>query len=173
MKKLSALTIALIASLVANALLIGLVAGAHLGKPKPSERGPGRANPDFILARSIQAVVPDAEREEIRAAFRQAFRESRDYIDAKRDAQARLRTAMLATPFDKAAVDQAFADIRAADAVLNERFQASLADQLSSLSAEEREALGARLKEMDEKFGRRRGGKRDGEGRRDAPPPRG
>ena len=169
MKNFSALTIALIVSLVANALLIGLVVGLHLGKPKPGERGPGRSNPDFMLARSIQGVVPDEDREEIREAFREAFRESRDYIVAKREAQRRLRETMVQTPFDKAAVDQAFADIRAADAVLNKRFQASLSEQLSQLSAEEREALGARLQDMEERFERRR--RRSGPGeRRDGPP---
>ncbi|MEM5517862.1 periplasmic heavy metal sensor [Henriciella sp. AS95] len=171
MKKFSPLTIALIVSLVANALLIGLVAGSILGKPDKRHRGPGRANPDFMIARGIQSVVPDSERKQIRQAFRQAFADSRALIDEKREAQRRLREAMLQTPFDQEAVEQAFADIRAADIVLNERFQASLTEALADLDESEREALGAWLEDMDERFDRRRTRRGERDGQREPPPP--
>ena len=172
MKKFSALTIALIVSLIANALLIGLFAGSMLGKPKHDDRGPGRGDPDFMIARGIKSVVPETERQQVRQAFREAIAESKELIDAKRDAQRRLRQAMVATPFDREAVDQAFSDIRTADIALNERFQASLSDALADLDESEREALGVWLEDMEKRFERRRSRKdRDRDGRRGPPPP--
>lgn len=174
MKRFSPLLLGLIISLIVNALFVGLIVGGMLGKPRHGHGGPGRGNPDFAIARGIQSVVPESERDEIRSAFRAAFMESRELIGKKREAQSRLSEALVATPFDKAAVDEAFAEIREADNVLKERFQSVLSERLAEMDPSERQALGEWLRDMEERFGRRGGRRGDGEWRKrgeDSPPP--
>ncbi|MEQ9314898.1 MAG: periplasmic heavy metal sensor [Henriciella sp.] len=174
MKKFSPLLLGLIVSLIANALLAGLLIGGLLGKPRHGDRGPGRGDPDFAIARGIQSVVPESERDEIRSAFMTAFGESRELIDEKREAQRRLSEALVAEPFSQSDVDQAFADIRMADLVLKERFQATLSDELAKIDPAERRALGEWLRQVEERRGRFHGRRGDGErGWRRRPPDEG
>lgn len=172
MKKFSPLLLGLIVSLIANALLAGLLIGGLLGKPKHGHRSPGRGDPDFAIARGIQSVVPESERGEIRSAFMAAFEESRQLIDEKREAQRRLSAALVAEPFSQSDVDEAFADVRMADLVLKERFQATLSQELAKMEPEQRVALGEWLQQVERRSGRFRGRRGDGErGWRRPPPP--
>ena len=73
--RLSPVAIGLVVSLVLNALLVGLIAGNMMGAPKSerhsgAHRGGGGGS-DFEIARGIEAVVPDTDREGIRRALRQ------------------------------------------------------------------------------------------------------
>ncbi len=179
-RALPPLAIVLVISLAVNALLIGLFAGNLLGRPDhPGDRGPRGGNSDFMMARSIEDVVPEADRDQIRQAFRQAFRDSRDIWTEKRAARTALSEALAAEPFDAAAVDQAFADMRAADQALTARFQSVLSQELADLSVEQRATLVERLNEINrrrmERVDRhkdRRGPPDDGDGPPgDGPPP--
>ena len=139
-KRLSGTAIALILSLVANALLIGFLLGGQLGERDRERRGP-RGGAEHMIARGIQSIVPDEDRAELRAAFRNAFRSARGQWHEKRSARDDLIAALKATPFERAAVDQAFLDMRTADSALNETFQTVLADQIAALSDEQRGEL--------------------------------
>ena len=136
-RALSTLGIVLVISLIANALLVGMLAGNSVGaKDEPRrERGPRGGGDEAEIARAIEAVVPDDVRKEVRQGFRAAFREAMPYFATKREAQRGLLDALSAEPFDRAAVDAAFADIRAADETLTASFQSVLADELGSLTA--------------------------------------
>ena len=92
-------------------------------------------------------------------------------------ARDRLIEALRQTPFDRAAVDQAFADMRAADVVLNENFQTTLTDQLAELDDAQRLELVDWLEEVEARRAERRGrsdrrGDRNEDGERRRPPPR-
>ena len=168
--RLSRTSIALIVSLVANALLIGFLVGGQLGERERERRGP-RGGTEHMIARGIESIMPERERGEIRTAFRDAFRSARGQWQEKRMARDRLIEALRQTPFDRAAVDQAFADMRAADVSLNENFQTTLTDQLAELDDAQR------LEEVEARRAERRGrsdrrGGPDGDGDRRGPPPR-
>ncbi|WP_018147565.1 periplasmic heavy metal sensor [Henriciella marina] len=172
-KRLSSLSIALIVSLVANALLIGFLVGGQLGERDHRRHGPRGA--DHMIARGIQSIVPDDEREGIRDAFRDAFRSASGSWREKRQARDDLVAALSSSPFDPAAVDNAFLAMRTADARLNETFQTALSDQIAALSPEQRAELVAWLEEVEARRAEaraerpeRRGGRED----RDGPPPR-
>lgn len=145
-RTLSALGIVLVISLIANALLLGLVLGKAIGKPD-KHKGPRGGGEEFHIARAMDDVVPEAARDEMQQAFRQTFRNSREAWDNKRAAREALTEAIVADPFDPEAVDAAFADMRAADSRLTERFQAVLTAQLSTLTVEQRIEMVNRLEE--------------------------
>ncbi|WP_300393589.1 periplasmic heavy metal sensor [Henriciella sp.] len=151
-RALSTLGIALVVSLIANALLIGLILGNAIGKPdRPHhERGPRGGGEEFEIARGMESVMPDSAHKEMRQAFREAFREARPYWVQKRQAQQALRDAMDADPFDRSAVEAAFTGIRDADQRLTRSFHTVLADELSSLTLDQREDLVGWLKKVDE-----------------------
>lgn len=173
--RLSRTSIALIVSLVANALLIGFLVGGQLGERERERRGP-RGGTEHMIARGIESIMPERERGEIRTAFRDAFRSARGQWQEKRMARDRLIEALRQTPFDRAAIDQAFADMRAADVSLNENFQTTLTDQLAELDDAQRLELVEWLEEVEARRAERRGrsdrrGGPDGDGDRRGPPP--
>ncbi len=117
------LMLALLISVGANMFMGGLLAGryAHSGPEPAPLAGPGPlppgppGQPDGPLAgaiRRIAATLPDDQR----AVFEQAFvSRRRDIAQASfalRDARLRLRDALTAEPFDRARVDQGFAELR-------------------------------------------------------------
>lgn len=166
--RFSTLAVALVASLVVNALLVGLVLGNVMGRPHHNhdrrERGP-RGGGDFAIARGIERVVPEEDRAEIRSVFREAFRSSREQFIAKREAREGLNEALAAEAFNPAAVDRAFANMREADRALTERFQTVLSEQIGSLSDAERAELVTWMQEVEARrrrhFQRRREDRRD------------
>ena len=101
----SRLPIWLIVSLMANALLIGLIIGGGLGQrksgPSPSIPGDERA-----LIRGIDEAVPSDQRQTVRRAFRQAFEDSRSERRAVRDARRKLGTLLSADAYDAAEVQR-------------------------------------------------------------------
>lgn len=173
-RTLTPLAIALIISLVANALLIGLVIGGLIGKPRG---GHGRGGSDYMIARGIQDIVPEGERNEIREAFHLAFEDSRADWQTKREARREFMAALSASPFSKAEIDRSFEDMRAADTALTRSFQATLSEQIAALSDAQRaelvdwlEDVEARRRERRERRRRHRGGDRDGPRGNDPPP---
>ncbi|WP_084419543.1 periplasmic heavy metal sensor [Henriciella litoralis] len=171
LKRLSPLAIALAVSLIANALLVGLVLGDRLA-PRSDHRGPPRGGGgDFTIARGIDQIVPEGERNEIRQAFRSAFMDSRERFQDKREARDALTEALAQTPYNKTAVDQAFERMRRTDTELTRSFQTVLSEQLSGLSDAQRAELVTWLEEVESRRQERRErrGHWDGNGRRESP----
>lgn len=142
-QKSTHLPIWLTASLIANALLVGLLIGgglANRGFPPPQQGGG-----EYTLARGIDQAIPQSEREAVRRAFRQAFRRAHgDSREPRRElhrARADLGRILAAEPYDREAVIAAFARIRGADQQAKAGFHEELATVLEGLSVEQRLAI--------------------------------
>ncbi|RIJ28479.1 periplasmic heavy metal sensor [Henriciella mobilis] len=150
-RALSALGIVLVISLIANALLVGLWIGNTVGRGSstPAERGPRGGGEDAVIARALESVLPDGARQDMRAAFRKGLREAAPYMREKHRARQQLKDALGADPFDPAALQQAFEDIRAADEQLTRSFHAVLSEELATLSPDQRAELVAWMDRME------------------------
>ena len=124
---------ALFLSIAANLLIVGFAAARFQG-------GPARGGPNFIeriVAIGIRAFPPpiqadirertDAQREELRML-----------VDAVQDSRMRMLEAMRAEPFDPAALDAAFADLRSRVNTLQEAGQSIVGAAIAEAPADER-----------------------------------
>ena len=136
----SRLPVWLIVSLMANALLIGVLIGGGLGQRKA---GPPvvQAGGEEALMRGIDRAVPDDQRRAVRQAFRRAFADTRRERVRVRDARQALGRLFAAEDYDAVKVKAGFAELREADAAMKARMHDVLAEQLGTLSVEERRAL--------------------------------
>lgn len=158
------LPIWLIASLMANALLVGLLIGGGLGQKRagPPVNGGGG---EQALIRGIDQSVPEDQRKAVRQAFRRAFADTRQERIRLREAQRDLARRLSADPYDAEAVRNGFEEMRNADAAMKARMHDVLADQFGGLSAEQRRAV-------IENFNRRPRARRGRDGDRPPPPRR-
>lgn len=137
-------TWALLASLVANLFLGGVLLGRNLAPAQPAAPvGSGaRAGGGGMAARARS--LPTAERLKFMAVFarhRAEIRAARAELHLKGDLS---RAAMTANPYDRARAEAAFADVRAASARLQAALQTALADAAADLSPEARGQLAQR-----------------------------
>lgn len=158
------LPIWLIASLMANALLVGLLIGGGLGQKRA---GPplGGGGGEQALIRGIDQSVPEDQRKAVRQAFQRAFADTRQERVRLRDAQRELARSLSAEPYDTEAVRKGFEEMRNAEAAMKATMHDVLADQFAGLSAEQRRAV-------IEDFNRRPRGRRGRDGDRPPPPRR-
>ena len=134
------LPIWLIVSLMANALLIGLIIGGGLGQKRA---GPpvGGGGSEQALMRGIDQSIPSDQRRAVRQAFRRAFADTRQERIKLRNARRDLGRLLAADPYDADAVAAGFAAMRDADAAMKARMHDVLAEQFGTLSAEQRRAI--------------------------------
>ncbi len=158
----SRLPIWLIVSLLANALLIGVLIGGGLGQRKAGPPVVQQAGGEEALMRGIDRAVPNDQRRAVRQAFRRAFADSRQERIRVRDARQALARLFAAENYDAAEVQAAFAELRDADAAMKARMHDVLAEHLGALSVEQRRAL---LRDYNRSNGAR------GRPRGDRPPP--
>lgn len=163
----SRLPIWLIASLMANALLVGLFIGGGFGQRKA---GPSTSigGGEQALIRGIEQALPDDQRQTVRRAFRRAFSDSRDQRILVRDARRKLGRVLSADPYDAEAVRDTFKDLRDADSNMRARMHDVLAEQFGALSMDQRRAIVEDLSRRESRRGRGDRGDRD----RRPPPPR-
>jgi len=163
----SKLPIWLVVSLIANALLIGVLIGGGLGQRKAGPpAGGGIPGNEQALMRGIDRSLPDDQRRLVRRAFREAFAESRAERVAVREARQRLSRLLAAETYDAEAVRESFKRLREADTAMRARMQDVLAEQFGTLSLSQRRAI---IEDLSRRRPRRGGP--DGE-RRGPPPPR-
>jgi uncharacterized membrane protein len=152
------LTIALVASLAFNGLLVGFVAGRLWDAPHGVA---GRAaHHEGPLGLDVAALDP-AERR----AFHEIFHASRDALKARHREVLRLRrefgAALAAEAFDRNSAEAALAKLQAAEGVQHAALGALLIDAFENLSHEDRKALVSALEKrhrmMRGRFGRLRG----------------
>lgn len=157
------LPIWLIVSLMANALLIGLIIGGGLGQKRA---GPpvGGGGSEQALMRGIDQSIPSDQRRAVRQAFRRAFADTRQERIKLRNARRDLGRLLAADPYDADAVAAGFAAMRDADAAMKARMHDVLAEQFGTLSAEQRRAI---MRDFNQRA-RGLGGRND----RPPPPPR-
>lgn len=138
------LPVALIVSLLINFLLVGLVLGGTLAK-----RGGGPPGPridEGAFARHIVEAAPLEARDETRRAFRSVWADARDLRRDRDTARRAVGDLIRSETYDAEALKAAFADLRAADAALEEKIQTVIAERLAYLSVEERQALAERMR---------------------------
>ena len=144
----SRLPVWLIVSLLANALLIGLIVGGGLGNRRAGPAMAGGGGEEMLM-RGINRAVPDDQRRDVRRAFRRAFVGSRQERIQVRDARQRLATLLAAEDYEPSEVQSAFEDLRAAEAAMKARLHNVLAEQLGALSAEQRQAILSGMERRD------------------------
>ncbi len=158
------LPIWLIVSLMANALLVGLIIGGGLGQRK-SGSTPSIPGDERALIRGIDEAVASDQRQTVRRAFRRAFEDSRAERRAVRDVRRKLGALLSADPYNAAEVQTAFQELRDAEAAMKKRMHDVLAEQFGALSEAQRSAI---VQDLN-----RRGARRGppGGGDRRPPPP--
>ena len=144
------------------ALLLPLVAADHYrgqrsGHSHGGDHMPSPRQLRRLLGEEREAVV-DAVFEKHRPALRETFRP----LHAARGA---VHAAMHAEPFDRAALDAAFAELRERDAATAAAVQAMLAEVIAQLTPDERARIAAsmekRERERQERWKKRRETRRD------------
>lgn len=159
----------LIASVLLNCLLIGVLVGGRIAERRAAPETPPAAahhRGEMRLARGLLATLPEADRREVGRIFFTSMAANRDLFEARRDARSALGEALALDPYDETAVRSALDSLQAADRNLQAALQDTLADQLAQLSPEQRRALGEMITEGD-----RPGPPRGRRGDRLPPPP--
>lgn len=135
------LAIALMVSLAANVFLGGFVIGRVIsGPPAPPPHAEQRAPEGFMLFKGLDDVSAES-----REAFRGVFKARRDALRESHHEARRLRAiffeALGADPWDRARIDEALAELRAAERAQQVAFAETLVDAYETLSAAERRTL--------------------------------
>lgn len=132
------LAVILFASLGLNLFLVGIFGGHWLVANVMHHR---RAEPAHSLMDRMAASLPPP----YRATFEETVAKHRPTVDEAaasfREARTKVREALLREPFDRAAVDAAFTDLRARNETLQMAIQAAIADAAARLPADARERL--------------------------------
>lgn len=132
------LRIALAVSVALNLALLGFLGGLALkGPPRPDGRPEGLG----YYARAL----PESHRRDLVGELRSGRPDWGERRDALRQSHADLRAALLAEPFDAAAVSGALNRQRAAMGALAEHGAALLVEQISQMTPEERRDYAAAL----------------------------
>ncbi len=125
----------LVISLMANMLLVGLVAGVLL-RPAPQGTQPDRRHERFSWAER------DGGRNgQIALVFREAFEASEEQRAARAEARRILGEAVAKDPYDPDAVRAAFEGLRLSDDEVNESTHAVMVKMFADLSAEDRQVM--------------------------------
>lgn len=132
--------IALAVSLALNLAVIGLISGAVLGGNGGSRNDGPPALRTLGLGPFAQALSRD-DRDEVRERIEGAGIELREERRAIGRTLRDVEQALRADPFDRAAVEAAFASSRGLVVSLQEAGHTALLDQIDTMSASEREAL--------------------------------
>lgn len=134
----------LLASLALN-IVLGvalLIAAQWSDSPRDGSRGRhGGVFPGLIDPRALRAALAP-ERQDALDAVLQTHREAmRTHLGALFEARRDVRAAIVADPFDRAALDAAFARLRDAETATANEAQALLGDVLVQTTAAERQRL--------------------------------
>ncbi len=125
----------LIVSLMANMILVGLLAGFLIqAGPKDKPDGPPRE-------RISWGERGDPNREAIRRVFKEAFKASGEERMARVELRRQLAEAVLADPYNADAVREAFSNLRSADDSVNEATHEAMVGLFASMTMEERQHM--------------------------------
>jgi Spy/CpxP family protein refolding chaperone len=134
-------------ALLLASLAINLVLATWFLVHAPWRHGPGGAEgrhapvPQLVDLRTFRRALPEDRQGVIDAAFAAQRPELRQRIRALFDARRGVRDAIRAEPFDRPALDAAFARLRTAEADAALQAQGALGDVLQQLTPEERQQL--------------------------------
>ena len=120
------LLVVLFVSLAANLMIAGFTVSRFTGPP-----GPGNGEIDRIVALGIRAFPPEIQGD-IRNQVRAHRGQLRADLEAARGARQRMFAAMRANPFNRAALDAAYADVRSATNDIQAVGQTIVADAIAN-----------------------------------------
>jgi len=135
---MSGLRTALLVSLAANLLLVGVVGGAALSNYRRESASAQEAVARAPNMRALMDALPPERAQSIRSDVVNTWRDAREQRRAARLARIELYRLVGAEPYDVAAVKAAFARMRAADGEVAHRFQDVVADSMAKLTPGER-----------------------------------
>ncbi len=175
-------SIALVASLLVNALVLGVVIGGGMAglRVAPTEarlqdgHGPRhrmRPRGNVFEPRIVMRAMPREARREMFENMRADREQFFELIERRREASDAALAAIANEPFDADAVRAAFAEIREVSDLMRARGEQALITAFEDLSHDERIALAERLREASRRRRHGRGPEGRGpEGRRGPPP---
>ena len=127
----------LIASLVANAALLGVVGGRLLNKEQPSTRAPStRLSNDVVQA--AWAQLPDDERVDLRKELHSAWIDMKPDRQKLQDAGKAVHDAAMAEPFDETRLRGAMIVFQQRQQMMQHRAEDILISHLGKMPAEAR-----------------------------------
>lgn len=138
------ITILLIASLGLNVFLGGLLAGHWFAGPQAvvfgQPRSPG-ASPSRMITDRMAAALPAEDRPRFEAVMAKHRPTVAEAAARFHEAREKVRDVLAKEPFDRAALDQAFAEQREGNAALQIAIQSSISEAAASLTPEARQRL--------------------------------
>lgn len=134
---------ALLLSILANGVMLGLVLHTTAEQPRferhhPRGDGPPQRSGDGFNFRAFMNALPEAAREDARARLTNERDQLRALFRQTREAQITAQAAVGAEPYDAAAVQQAFDDLRAARMAMERAVETLILDVVAGLEAEDR-----------------------------------
>lgn len=144
----------LIGSVVLNIFLIGLIVGAltlngrHRGPPMGQGMRPGMMGNPLMGFERIKSELSPEGQQKVQAFFSEKQSGMQQHFEAFRQQRQSLETVMAAEPFDAAAAEKAFAELRAQENLAAQAVQARLVTLAQSLNAADRRALAEGMKRL-------------------------
>lgn len=159
---------ALLASLVVNLFLLGMIATALIFGPRPPEgRQFGQVPPPFLRTLHKDASgLPDDDRVALRMMMIRQFPLIQPHIVKIETARKELAEAIGKTPYDPAEVEKAFQKVDDAQAEMIQATRGAMIEGFGKMKPEQRERLSkAMFKQAERRLSK------SGDGRPEGPPP--
>ena len=164
---------AFLASVVVNVFLVALISVPLFFRPHDRGFGPPPDSHGPAMMHSALKALPEEDRQVIRRAMKEQFREIVPHIRESQAARDALTEAIAADPYDEAAVRAAFDDMSEAMTAMTEVGRDAMLDAFARLTPEQRqrvaEAMRDERRKMRTRWRDRMEERRSGSG--DMPPP--
>ena len=163
---------AFLVSLAFNLFLVALIAVAFVKGPGGREFGPPPRGHGPALMHGAFKELPEEDRQLIRRAMKEQFREIRPHIRRSQEARDELADALAAELYDEAAVRAAFDRMSAAMTAMSDAGRDAMIETFAKLTPEQRQRVAEAMRKDRERvkaLWRKHGGERRGEGAEDAP----
>lgn len=131
---------AFLVSLAFNLFLVSLIAVPFIKGPPGGGFGPPRGEGPMLLQGAFREL-PDEDRQEIRRAMREKFREIKPHFREMHQAREALADAIAAEPYDENAVRAAFDEMAKAMAVMSDMGRDAMLESFARLSPEQRQRV--------------------------------
>ncbi|MFN4355928.1 periplasmic heavy metal sensor [Parvibaculum sp.] len=161
---------ALLISLALNLFLVALISVPFFKGPRDGGFGPIPRGHGPALMQGAFRELPEEDRQEIRRAMREKFREIRPHFKEMHEARDALAGALAAEPYDEAAVRAAFDGMSSAMMAMSDMGRDAMLETFAKLTPEQRKRVAdAMRKDRDRMMRWRRDGRETGPD--DMPPP--
>jgi Spy/CpxP family protein refolding chaperone len=162
---------ALLISVAFNLFLVALISVPFFKGPPDDGFGPMPRGPGAGLMHGAFRELPEEDRQALRQAMRERFRDIRPHFREMHEARNALADALAAEPYDEAAARAAFDSMSASMIVMSEMGRDVMLETFAKLTPEQRKRVAdAMRKDRDRMMMRWRKDGRDG-GPGDMPPP--